>query len=31
LSGLAVLLGAEIDALKWEGETWQTDLPTPRT
>jgi membrane protein len=31
LSSLAVLLGAEIDALKWEGETWQTDLPTPRT
>lgn len=31
LSSLAVLLGAEIDAIKWEGETWQTDLPTPRT
>jgi membrane protein len=31
LSSLAVLLGAEIDAIKWEGETWQTDLPTLRT
>lgn len=31
LSSLAVLLGAEIDALKWEGEIWQTDLPMPRT
>lgn len=31
LSSLAMLLGAEIDALKWEGETWQTDLPTPHT
>jgi membrane protein len=31
LSSLAVLLGAEIDAIKWEGETWQLDLPMPRT
>lgn len=31
LSSLAVLVGAEIDAIKWEGETWQTGLPTPRT
>lgn len=31
LSSLAVLLGAEIDALKMEGKTWQTDISTPRT
>jgi membrane protein len=30
LSSLAVLLGAEIDALRWEVKTWRTDLPMPR-
>lgn len=31
LSSLAVLIGAEIDALKWEGKAWQTDTSTPPT
>lgn len=31
LSSLAVLIGAEIDALKEEGKTWPTNSSTPRT
>lgn len=31
LSSLAVLIGAEIDAMKREGKTWRTDMPMPRT
>ena len=31
LSSLAVLIGAEIDALNREGKAWQTDLPIPPT
>jgi membrane protein len=31
LSSLAVLIGAEIDAMKREGMTWPTDMSTPPT